>query len=179
MERVELLAHYAELNPDSYTKDYVGKFLVKHWKDESTKRNWRQLVTDNFALRHSVEGNISEEKAVDTCRARSAQGTNDFISTTLTTDFVENIVRFVADNIIEWHGKNRGDFTNYEVSVKGMMITVKCDASKKAFLPTHYKDKVVVGINREGLINHFHGDAQYAQGAIYGKVGEKIQKIQG
>jgi hypothetical protein len=177
MTREELLGYYADLNPDSYSKDYVEKYLVKHWKDESTPKGWIHLVTENFAIRHSVEGDISEQKAIDTCRVRSGQGANDFISTTLTTGFVVNIVRFVADNIILWHGKNRGDFTNYEASVNGTMITVKYDASKKAFLPTQYKNKVVVGINREGLINHFHGDAQYAQGNIYRQVGDNIQKI--
>jgi hypothetical protein len=178
MTRTDLLKQYADLNnPDTYSKDYVEKFLVKHWQDESKKRNWEELVTTNFADRHAVDGKLSVEKAVDICRQRSGQGAHDFTSTTLTTDFVQNIVRFVADDIIAWHGKNRGNFTNYEISVRGMMITVKYDASKKAFLPTQYNDKVVVGINREGLINHFHGDAQYAEGSIYRKDGNNIIKI--
>jgi hypothetical protein len=171
MTRQELLRYYQN---EDY-KDYVGKYLVKHWKDESNRNDWEALVNNNFANRHSVEGTLTKEKAVDVCRERSHEGTIDFTSTSLSTDFVERIVRYIATDIIEWHGKNRGEFTNYEVSAPGMMITVQSKAGQ-GYLHTQYRDKVVVGISREGLITHFHGDATYADGAIYGKGADNVMR---
>jgi hypothetical protein len=174
----KLLEYYNELNDgDNYKKNYVQKYLIPHWKEESLRRNLRALISPHFANVHLEEGTITPEKAVDMCLQRSHQGANDFTSTVLSKDFVERIVRYITNNIIEWHGNNRGVFTNYQVTERGMMITVKYDAEKKQFLPTQYSDQVVVGINREGLINHFHGDARYATGDIYGIVGNKISKL--
>jgi hypothetical protein len=139
-------------------------------------KNWPDLVTDNFAQRHTVEGSISEQKTRDVCRQRSADGTQDFTSTSLTTDFMIKIARYIAENVIEWHGKNVKAFANYKLNVDGMMWTVVCKANQ-GFLPTCYRDKVVVGIDRSGLINHFHGDAQYAQGRIYEITNGEFHKI--
>jgi hypothetical protein len=130
--------------------------------------NWPELVTSKFAARHTVEGNISQQKAVDVCRQRSADGDRNFTSTSLAESLIKDVVNYLAKNVIEWHGKNIKGFANYHVDVKGTMWTVVCHAGK-GFAPTCYQDSVVVGIDQSGLINHFHGDAQYASGKIYKK----------
>jgi hypothetical protein len=172
MTREELLQKHHDEEYDNYVKHY----LIQHWKDESEKGNWRDLVSIHFADRHSVEGTITEKGATDKCRERSHEGTRDFTSTSLPASYVTTIVRYIATNIIEWHGKNRRPFTNYEISVTGTMITVKCTAGK-GYTPTQYRDKVVVGISPEGLITHFHGDIKYAEKPIFRKDGNSIVRI--
>jgi hypothetical protein len=178
MTRDELRRYYNELNnAESYTNDYVKKYLVPYWMEKSEKRNLADLISPHFANVHLVEGGLSQEKAVQMCVERSGYGANNFTSTVLATNFVEKIARYITNNIIELHGKHRGVFTNYQVPERGMMITVTYNAEKKQFNPTQYSDQVVVGIDREGLITHFHGDAQYATGDIYINAGSNLSKL--
>ena len=135
------------------------------------------LISPHFADVHLVEGSLSKEKAVDMCVERSHQGAHDFTSTILATGFMEKIAHYISKNIIEMHGKQRGVFTNYLIPERGAMITVKYDAEKQKFLPTQYSDQVVVGIDREGLITHFHGDAQYATGDIFINTKNNLSKL--
>lgn len=172
MTREQLLEYYRNEEYD----DYVGKYLVPHWRKESGDNNWGDLVNNGFAVRHSVEGSLSKQKAKKICEIRSQMGAINFTSTSLSTDFVQRIVQYVATHIIQWHGKNRGRFTNYMVQVEGEMITVQCKAGE-GYLTTEYRDKVVVGIDRDGLITHFHGDVTYADGDIYGKDGNVMRRI--
>ncbi|MEM7049052.1 MAG: hypothetical protein AAF604_05310 [Acidobacteriota bacterium] len=162
MNQRELLNYFES---EDYA-DYVKHYLISFWQKQASDGNWKELVTSEFRGRHSVEKNLSEEQAVDVCRRRSGGGTRDFVSTSLSDSFITKIVQFVATNIIPWHGMNDRGFTNYEVGVEGLMWTVQCTAGE-GFLPTCYRDRVVVGINHAGLICHFHGDAQYARGDIF------------
>lgn len=162
MHKQELLSYF---NNEDYG-DYVKNYLVRHWKEKSSDGYWQDLVTDNFMDRHTVEGTVTKEKAVDICRSRSNNGTRGFTSTLITEALVKKVIRFIANNVIEWHGKNVKAFANYSIPVQGTMWTVVCTPNK-GFEPTSYQDAVVVGINREGLINHFHGDARCAQPPFY------------
>jgi hypothetical protein len=170
MRREELLEKYDELYPDNY-RDYVNKYLVDHWRKESEKGNWRDLVTNAFATRHGGEGTVTTQQARDVSHLRSAGGQNDFTSTTLSEDDLVKIVQNISKNgIIQWHGQNNqgfnGGFANYELSVTVRAVTVQVFAGK-GFKPNQDRVNVVVGINRQGLICHYHGEAEYADGTIY------------
>lgn len=171
MDRTELLHRHANEEYD----DYVKHYLVKYWQDMSQKADWESLVTANFASRHTVEGSLSEEKAIDVCSNRSGGGANNFTSTSLDKGFVERIVRYICEHVIAWHGQQIKGFANYQLPVKGQMYTVQAKANE-GFLPRMYRDQVVVGIDGSGLINHFHGDAQYANPPIYVVDANKIHK---
>jgi hypothetical protein len=177
MTRRDLLTYYAELNPDNY-RDYVNKYLVGHWKEESEKGNWRDLVTDAFAARHGVEGTVTTGKARDVAHQRSAGGQNDFTSTSLSEDDLVKIVRDISKNVILAHGQNfetlRLNIVNYELSVTVRAVTVQVFAGK-GFKQNQDRVNVVVGINKEGLICHYHGDAEYSGGPIYYVEGGNIK----
>ncbi|HEU0014991.1 MAG TPA: hypothetical protein VFQ45_14985 [Longimicrobium sp.] len=162
MNQAELLRTFAN---ESYD-DYVKHYLVKFWTDKAGANDWQSVVSAAFAGRHTVDGSVSENKAVDVARNRSGGGTRDFVSTLLSESLVRKAVKYIADNVIALHGKQRGAFTNYLVPVEGTMWTVQVKANE-GFLPKQYRDSVVVGIDRNGLITHFHGDRTYAEGDIY------------
>jgi hypothetical protein len=169
MTRRELLTYYEELHEDNY-KDYVNKYLVGHWKQESERGNWGDLVTDAFAARHGVAGTVTTGKARDVAHGRSAGGQNDFTSTSLSEDDLVKIVRDVSKNVILAHGKHfdeiPGNIINYELSVIVRPVTVQV-FSGKGFKENQGQVNVVVGINRQGLICHYHGDAEYSRGTVY------------
>lgn len=174
MTKDELLKHYKS---DDY-QDYLTHYLVKHWQDESGKGKWQELVTVNFMDRHTVDGTVTEQKAIDLCRVRSQGGTRDFVSTLLAEDLVKKVVLNIAKNIIKWHGDNIKGFANYLINEQGMLCTVVCKANE-GFISHNYRDAVVVGINKEGLINHFDGDATYAntENPIYKQQGRNIVRM--
>ncbi|HEY9432521.1 MAG TPA: hypothetical protein VI260_13745 [Blastocatellia bacterium] len=177
MTRRELLTYYDELNADNY-KDYVNKYLVGHWKEESERGNWRDLVTDAFAARHGVEGTVTAGKARDVAHQRSAGGQNDFTSTSLSEEDLVKIVRDISKNVILAHGKHfneiPGNIINYELSVTVRPVTVQVFADK-GFKQNQGQVNVVVGINKQGLICHYHGDAEYSGGTVYYVEGNNIK----
>lgn len=164
MSKKDLLAKYADEVNYPYD-DYVKHYLVDHWKKAASQNDWEEVVSENFADRHSVEGSLSKHKAVDICRRRSGGGTRNFTSTTLDQGFIQKIVKYISDHLVAWHGKHAKEFRNYRIGVDGTMWTVRCEDGD--FLPKCYRDSVVVGLDRRGLVTHFHGDASAAQGTIW------------
>ncbi|MDA8230618.1 MAG: hypothetical protein M0006_04685 [Magnetospirillum sp.] len=173
--REQLLEYYQEFGDSDYSA--YTKYLYPHWEGWTNSNNWSHLVTDHFNQCHVCDGTVTPERAEDLFMARSNNGSFPFTSTLLSESFILAITRAIRDNVIRFHAGTVRAFANYELAVKGYMITVTNQNSTQTRQTLQYRDGVVVGIDRRGLINHFHGDASYASGGdIYVPSGQGWKK---
>ena len=164
--------------------DYVDKYMLPYWNTNS--QNWRNLVTNQFANRHSVEQTITSQAAINKCRERLGN-LDEFTSTILPESYIKKIVTYINERgnisnvlsgrVIEFHGKQVKQFANYNIQPESNIITVKCYRDNRPEQVYQGSSGVVIGINRNGLINHFHGD-RYANKPYYDVENGTIIKVQ-
>ncbi|HSG41341.1 MAG TPA: hypothetical protein VLE27_16995 [Thermoanaerobaculia bacterium] len=172
-------------NEESY-EDYL-EALEAYWKENTESEDgWENLVSSKFMTKHTVDGTVSREKAIDVCWARSADGSKDFVSTLIPADLMREFCRVVAKKIRRLLLNNKqkfqdhpGSLVNVLIPRPGMVFTAwyrKKNGSKKSILVEANRQKVIVGINEDGFIVHFHGDSKYKpSGPFYDLDGKRIE----
>lgn len=149
MDQATLLSH----RNDGDWKDY-HKLLRKFYQEVSDQRKtqYQQAYSAAFLQRHSVEGTVTPQKAVDVARARSREGTRDFESTIVTADLLAAVVLEVNNRFISGHTGT--GFQKYELrDTSGQLIHVSVKANQ-GFLVRQARGSFNVGLDANGIITH-------------------------
>ncbi|MEA3122960.1 MAG: hypothetical protein QOH33_2559 [Paraburkholderia sp.] len=148
MNQAELLKYAGQESWDDYRKHY----LIRYYKEKSDHRSahWRDCFTNVFLNRHSVEGTLTQQAALDVCRRRSLRGTQDFESTLVDAGLLQKIVAEVSERFIAGH---QPEYRLCDLRSAGMLIHVSCTAGV-GFLLRQAVGSFKVGIDENGLICH-------------------------
>ena len=159
--RRELDQKYQEVqNGEIGYDDYRKHYLVPFWNERAQNGKWQEVVSDNFRDRHTVDGTVSKEKAVDILRDRSGNFTRPFTSTLISEKLMRKVVAVLAKNNIPSHPQR---FTNYSVGDAEGMVWVAWTTGDGRYQVQQNRTSVIVGINEPGILNHFHGDFDYPE----------------
>ncbi len=149
MDQATLLSH----RNDGDWKDY-HKLLRKFYQEVADQRRtqYQQAYSAAFLARHSVEGTVTKEKALDVARLRSNNCTRDFESTIVTADLLAAVVLEVNNRFIAGHTGT--GFQNYQLKdTSGQLIHVSCKANQ-GYLVRQGKGSFNVGLDANGIITH-------------------------
>jgi hypothetical protein len=159
--RRELDAKYREVENDEIPYgDYRKHYLVPFWNERAANGKWEEVVSASFKDRHTVEGTVSREKAVDVLKTRSNDFTRPFTSTLISEKLMRKVVAVLANKNIPTHPQR---FTNYSVGDAAGMVWVAWTKGDGQYQVQQNRTSVTVGINEPGILNHFHGDFDYPE----------------
>jgi hypothetical protein len=162
MTRNDYLNKLAGLTDLKEKQLLIGDF----WKD-CAKRGATDVFTQNFLDNHVAT--LSDGAAKNIAKARSFNAANDFTSTLLAESSIKDLVSIINSDIIPWFVRNEFVFRNYKINKSIQSITIKVSAQAGGGVQTGERIEPVVGIDATGLVNHFHGSAEYARGDIFVK----------
>ncbi len=163
MNRNEYLRALSGLTDLKERQLLIGDF----WKD-CAKRGATDVLTQNFLDNHV--GKLSDSVAKNVAKARSYNAGIDFTSTLLAESSIGSLINIISTDIVPWFIRNDFVFRNYLIDHTIQSITIKVSAAAGGGIQTGDKIRPVVGIDPQGLLNHFHGPSDHASGDIFVKM---------
>lgn len=162
MNRNEYLRTLSGLTDLKEKQLLIGDF----WKD-CAKRRATDVLTQNFLDNHV--GKLSDSAAKNVAKVRSHNAGMDFTSTLLAESSIGDLINMISADIIPWFIRNEFVFHNYLIERNVQSITIKVSAAAGGGVQTGEQIRPVVGIDPQGLVNHFHGPSDHASGDIFVK----------
>ncbi len=144
--------------------DYGRRYLLPYWK-EHAGRSGDALLDGTFQSKHL--GAMSKAASAKTAAARSGNAARDFTSTTMPPDSIRTITSYLLRYAIEQHVAAGLPFRNYQLGITVMSMTMAVDAEAGGGTQKQERIFPIVGVNQKGLINHFHGSAEYHGGGVF------------
>ncbi len=144
--------------------DYGRRYLLPYWKEHAGQPG-DALLGGTFQSKHL--GVMSKSASAKIAAARSGNAARDFTSTTMPPDSIRKITSYLLRYAIEQHVAAGLPFRNYQLGIAVASMTTAVDAEAGGGTQKQEQIFPVVGINTQGLINHFHGSAEYHGGGVF------------
>ncbi len=160
MDKKELLDAFEQED----RADYGRRYLLPYWKEHAGQAG-NALLGGNFELNHL--GTLSKSATAKAAARRSGNAVRNFTSTTMPPDSIRTITSYLQRYAIGQHVAAGLPFRNYQLGLAVASVTVAVDAEKGGGTQKQEWIFPVVGINQQGLINHFHGSAEYHGDGVF------------
>ncbi len=160
MTKQELLDAYEH----EARKDYGRRYLLPYWKEHAGQPG-DALLDGRFELNHL--GTISTSNTTKVAARRSENATRNFTSTVMPPDSIRKITTYLLRYAIEKHVAAGLPRRNYQIGIAVTSTTMAVDAEAGGGTQKQERILPIIGVNERGLINHFHGTADYHGGGVF------------